>query len=123
MKTFSELSREDKLKLMEAWVDGMDIQYCGKVIKFPAWLPGVCYEIVPQMPQINWDHVSDMWNWLAMDDDGLYWLFESKPCFRRGHWDEGGTYILARNFASFKKGTASAKDSLVWRGASDDYMD
>jgi len=122
MKTFSELSREDKLKLMEAWVDGMEIQCGGEVVKYPEWLPGVCYEIVPQMPQINWDHVSDRWNWLAMDDDGDHWLFESKPTFNRDHW-LGGVYIVADDFASFKKGTASAKDSLVGRGASDDYMD
>ena len=117
MKTFSELSKEDKLKLMEAWIDGIAIQCCGKVIKFPGWLPGVCYGIAPQMPQINWDHVSDMWDWLAMDDNGLYWLYKNKPCFSDKYWEDGCSYISARNFASFKKGTASAKDSLVWRGA------
>ena len=66
-------------------------------------------------PSIDWSHVSEDFQYLAMDDGGLHHLFVEEPELGEGEWTTYGLYILAEHFASFVPGTCDWKDSLVKR--------
>ena len=78
--------------------------------------------VKPTKPSINWDHVADKFKWLAMDEDGIYFLFAEKPEFD----EEDGIWkavwvdcIESTGFKSFIPGTCAAKDSLIERPKND----
>lgn len=66
-------------------------------------------------PSIDWSHVSESFQYLAMDEDGRCWLWVSKPAPFQDKWDGRGVTAKAENFASFIPGTCDWKDSLVER--------
>ena len=66
-------------------------------------------------PSINWSHVSEDFQWLAMDEGGLHHLFAEKPEPVVLEWAADALYIKAEHFASFTPGTCSWCDSLVKR--------
>lgn len=66
-------------------------------------------------PSIDWSHVSDYFQYLAMDEDGRCWLWVSKPVPSQEEWNELGAPTKAENFASFTPGTCNWCDSLVKR--------
>lgn len=73
-KTFGELSKAEKLELMEAWIDGKQIQvltdssgWLNTNTDWSRWYPRYKYRIKPiplTKPSINWEHVSKEYNWL-----------------------------------------------------------
>ena len=66
-------------------------------------------------PSIDWDHVSEDFQYLAMDVRGLHHLFAEKPERISAEWVTHAPYIYADHFASFTPGTCDWKDSLVKR--------
>ena len=66
-------------------------------------------------PSIDWDHVSEAFQYLAMDSGGLHHLFVEKPEPIAMEWTSHALYILAEHFASFTPGTCNWRDSLVKR--------
>lgn len=66
-------------------------------------------------PSIDWSHVSEDFQYLAMDDGGLHHLFAEKPEPVVLEWAANALYIHAEHFASFTPGTCNWCDSLVKR--------
>ena len=66
-------------------------------------------------PSIDWGHVSEVFQYLAMDSDGLHHLFAEKPDPIAVGWTTHALYIYAEHFASFTPGTCDWRDSLVKR--------
>ncbi len=66
-------------------------------------------------PSIDWSHVSENFQYLAMDEEGLHYLFAEKPEPVVLEWAANGRYIPAGHFASFSAGTCHWSDSLVKR--------
>ena len=121
-KPFGELSRDEKLALMTAWVDGKTIQ----VLTWPNetweditrihWDSEASYRIKPDTPDyIDWSHVSPEYKWMARDRNSTVLLHERKPKNSGSFWIRGGATVPARIFTSYKQGTVDWKDSLVKR--------
>ena len=66
-------------------------------------------------PSIDWSHVSENFQYLAMDECGIHHLFVEKPERISAEWITHSLYIYADHFASFTPGTCDWKDSLVKR--------
>ena len=66
-------------------------------------------------PSIDWSHVSEDFQWLAMDESGLHHLFAEGPEPIAVAWTTHALYIYAEHFASFSAGTCHWRDSLVKR--------
>ena len=66
-------------------------------------------------PLIDWNHVSEDFQWLAMDSGGLHHLFAEKPEPTDVKWSTHALYIYAGHFASLIHGTCNWRDSLVKR--------
>lgn len=74
-------------------------------------------EIVKKVtkPSIDWSHVSEEFQYLAMDENGRHHLFAVKPTLTASEWTMRALYTEAGHFASFIPGTCDWKDSLVER--------
>ena len=118
MKTFGELTKQEKLDLFEAWLDEGTIQFNRidgwQDIKLPGWLPEMYYRIKPTKPSINWDHVSNNLNYLIRDEN-RYLLCKNKPKLDGLIWKNYRFYSPASVFKSFVPGTCEPEDSLVIR--------
>ena len=66
-------------------------------------------------PSIDWDHVSEDFQYLAMDADGRCWLWVTKPELFQEQWRGCGLTTKAENFASFTPGSCDWENSLVKR--------
>ena len=66
-------------------------------------------------PSIDWSHVNENFQYLAMDSGGLHHLFAEKPDPIAVEWTTHALYIYAEHFASFTPGTCDWRDSLVER--------
>ena len=66
-------------------------------------------------PSIDWSHVSEDFQYLAMDSGGLHHLFAENPEPIAVEWTTHALYIYAEHFASFVPGTCNWRDSLVKR--------
>ena len=66
-------------------------------------------------PSIDWSHINEEFQYLAMDKDGLHHLFAEKPEPIAVEWTTYSLYIYANHFASFTPGTCDWRDSLVKR--------
>lgn len=123
-KRFGQLSREEKLELMAAWIDGKDIEFYRKSphewigCEDPLWESVVAYRIKPEpveMPSIDWSHVHPDYKWLAVDENDSPHLFTEEPEKCRCCWDSdfggAGTWM----FSSYKRGNVAWDKSLVKR--------
>lgn len=76
----------------------------------------VVYRVKASKPSINWDHVSKKYKYLAMDKDGMGFLYTSPPNKRTGYWETTeGFYVHATVFESFNPGNCHWEESLVER--------
>ena len=66
-------------------------------------------------PSIDWNHVSEDFQYLAMDSSGLHHLFAEEPEPTLTEWTTSTIYIYAGHFASFSASTCHWRDSLVKR--------
>ena len=58
---------------------------------------------VPSSYEFDWKPAPPWANWVAMDADGLWYLFENKPCTLGGRWQddtEGKVFRIVPNIAS-----------------------
>lgn len=123
--------------LIKAWADGAEIQYRNRrgewedVGPVVSWLNNSDYRIKPTLPSINWDHVSDRYNYLLVKDNGTTILLEEFPSL--GLTEEGDpmwgfeeryaarifTELHPIPFESFDAGTVRGRDSLIERPRKD----
>ena len=66
-------------------------------------------------PSIDWSHVREDFQYLAMDSDGNGYLCGKNPHYDNTIWLMEAPYILATAFTSYVPGTCDWKDSLVER--------
>ena len=66
-------------------------------------------------PSIDWNHVNENLQYLAMDEDGESYLYTDKPQQGERQWVSSLRLAAANHFASFSAGTCDWKDSLVKR--------
>ncbi len=125
MKTFKELTRDEKLSLYIAGLDGIPIDiFCSNYwrrIEEPSFVNDCCYRISPTKPSINWDHVHPDYVAMATNKGGFTHLISITNIVPIGYgWKTADNTVLenctsAFPFASFKPGTCDWKDSLVVR--------
>lgn len=119
MKKFGDLTKEEKMTLVESWIDGEDIEHFHPdggwyLVKCPSWHNDNAYRVAKKKPQIDWSHVSPEYKWLATDENGSHWLYTGKPCLHPVEWRGAGA-SCPRALASFKKGNCDWKESLIGR--------
>ena len=125
------MSVKDKIAVLQAWVEGHDIQVKLKGADDSCWFTVQCsngvepewnwkwydYRVKPDKPSINWDHVSKKYNYLAVSQFGAF-LFRYKPDYCDGAWIGHDPFegVSAEGFESLvlPKGN-NYKDSLVQR--------
>ena len=66
-------------------------------------------------PSIDWGHVGEYFQYLAMDSGGNGYLCGKKPHYDNTIWLMEAPYIPATAFTSYVPGTCDWKDSLVER--------
>lgn len=120
MKTFGELTKQEQMDLFEAWQEGSIIEFCNiQIIWYatdnPSWEGNLCYRVKPAKPSINWDHVSDKFNYLLGTRTGKGALCVVKPNSIGSGWQISGVFVEASTFSSFKPSTCNPEDSLVIR--------
>jgi len=69
----------------------------------------------PKKPSIDWSHVADWLNFIAMDSDGHPHFYEWEPKLGAIAWYGGGRSYSAISHPSFRPGTCHWRDSLVMR--------
>jgi len=122
MKTFGELTRDEKIALLTAWVDGERIERFSfsnwTRHEGHAWGNSIAYRIAVTPNTINWDHVAPEFVAMATDAGVGTYLYRGVPTFS----EDGGAWRLygscaadALPFASFRRGTVAPADSLVLR--------
>jgi hypothetical protein len=128
-KAFSDLSRNERLELLTAWVDGKEIElnntyFDGKwnTCSNPQWSPYVAYRVKPvalTKPSINWEHVHKDYKWMATDKSGETYVFTEIPTMNglHGYWDspQDSPFCGVGALASFVSGTCNWVDSLTER--------
>ena len=122
---FVNLSIEDKLKLIEAYVRGRPVEYfCagGWYPKGDFWgkldfRSDIPYRIARTKPSVNWDHVHPNYNYIARDESGESYAYGEKP--KKTHF--GWRFTLGAGpentaiLASYDPGGCDWKDSLISR--------
>ena len=116
-----EIHRE----IAHAWVDGAEVeQWCDRT---QSWLSGSLlpsfsaskYRLKPISHSIDWSHVNERYIVLVAHKTGEVRLYTKAPTRGPGeNWYLGprvGESIDAENFTSFKRGTVSWDESLVFR--------
>lgn len=126
MKTIDEM-----IEVMQAFSEGKKIEMGdGSVdhwipVEHPMWNWGsMDYRISSKQstkPYINWEHVSDEYNWLARDLNGNAYLYSTKPQQRhnKGWYPDDGYTANADFFSSYVAGDCDWKYSLVERPKSE----
>lgn len=124
-KPFGKLDRETQLALFAYSIDGGKIDLkCGDIwgnVQHPSWFPTYTYRAAPQLipDSLDWSHVADEFICCARQKAGEAWLYSAEPhkSEDRGIWlqTNGDRAARAATFASYKRGTVSWEDSLIWR--------
>jgi len=120
-KPFGLLDAETQRALRD-WPHGWEL-YAGRPdwahVMGPQWDNSNTYRARPApvltKPSIDWSHVADGWNWLAVDGDGGVWLYDGRPDFAFGKWLASGAIVSAEAFAYCRPGTCDWRDSLICR--------
>lgn len=120
MKTFGEMSREEKIVLFTAWLDGGKIMGIEpetgyKYIPVDPWNPEVYYYVEVTPDYIDWSQVQPQYKWMARNKYGSVTLFDEKPYLMYDCWGSTGFGAYVSQ-SSYKQGTIDWKDSLVERG-------
>lgn len=113
---------QEKIAVMQHFADGGEIE----ITRGDSWISAAIptwdwyhydYRIAITKPSINWDHVSEKYNYLAVNENGQSYLYGDKPSVGSSAWRyNGGNFMIAADsHASFKPGTCDWKDSLISR--------
>jgi hypothetical protein len=117
------------IAVMQAYADGKRIEYRNltassmwkPVINCPLWNWDACdYRIAIEKPSINWDHVSKKYNYLAIDENGVAYMYAVCPELQIEMWSSEESFICPDCLASFNPGNCDWKDSLVCRPGFED---
>ena len=75
------------------------------------------HRIKPTKPSIDWSHVSDEFNYLARDKEGLVYLYGNKPKITEYDWwfVDDVEFVSASAFKSVEIGNCDWTESLVER--------
>lgn len=114
---------KEAIAVMQAAYDGKEIEYRHKkndywdlLESLPNWdWYSNEYRVAIEKPSINWDHVSETFIALAIDQDGDAFLCTAIPNKEKQFWGVDGDYQSAFTFASFKPGNTSWETSLIYR--------
>lgn len=125
------MTPEDMIEVIKAHAEGKDIEAKSitmprherhwSAVPYPAWdFSKYDYRVVTKKPSINWDHVRNDLNYLAVDAGGDAYLYASKPIMiaQDEMWrtsDEEQIYVGVEGFASYQRGNVDWKDSLITR--------
>lgn len=138
MKYFTKLTREEKLEMIEAQLDGKTIEFWDG----QGWLrtlsgesliyySDVRYRVAETKDEFtNWDILPEEYKWIARDKSGIAYAYNNKPILECGLWDcdddkdddEDDDYystmhhvIRVSSLTCYKQGTVNWKDSLIKR--------
>jgi len=98
--------------------DVYDIWGAWQTLMGPMWMPNNVYRARPApvtKPSIDWSHVAEGWNWLAVDANSLAYVYEHLPEWGESGWMSSGGLTNAPVFASYRPGTCDWRDSLICR--------
>lgn len=120
---FGLMSDKGQRALREAFDSGETLLYYSR---YGGWVPKssdvlnrtIIYRLAkPTQDEIDWSHVSDDIVAIARNEGMTKsWLYIKAPtAFSDSTWMGGTTMGTTKNFASYKRGTCEAKDSLVLR--------
>lgn len=124
MKPFGQLSREAKLELMTAWVDGkqMEVNLGGDrwLEVDPMWTAESSYRVAPPLPikaTIPWEHIKPEYKWAAMDESGNWYCYKKKPEAGPRSWfcDGLSSDNASIKAVAFPEGNMPWEQSLVER--------
>lgn len=117
MKTFGELTIEEKLELHRAHYEGKGIEYYAedawRKIERPAFRSGCPYRIALTDMVIPWDAIKPEYKWAARDQGGGVYLFKKEPRVGSGTW-LSNTWRFS-DFLNIDPGTKPWDQSLVRR--------
>ena len=115
-------SMEHRISVMRAYIEGAAIEYrtYGNSewieIEEPIWNWSNGEYRKREKDTIDWSHVDKQFNYLARDESGDAWLYEEKPTDEITVWVvDGGLFVNAGYFSSYKKGSCGWRESLVER--------
>lgn len=130
MKQFKDLSKEEKLELIEAQIDGKVVEIyvggrgwakpCsdGKIVYYP----DVCYRVAETQDQFtNWDILPPEYKWIARDGSEAVYAYTEKPTLDgvNSYWHGKGLSPTGLpkvdELTCYKQGTVDWKDSLIER--------
>lgn len=127
-KQYKDLTKQEKMDLFEAWLDGKIIQYTfhladvnWKDISNPVWLDEIYYRIKElSKPSIDWSHVHSDYKYLARDRNDEVWVFSTEPRLNHDLWciptpPSTLAVRISGLLRSFTPGECDWKDSLVQR--------
>lgn len=117
---------DEKLAVMRAWLEGEEIEarsHFGDGEWYDATHPWwdwdkFDYRVKPSEPvddYINWDHVSDEFNFMARDENGEVFLYKDNPELLDSLWTTETEFTNAKIFSSLKVGNKPWNESLVER--------
>lgn len=127
MLPFKELTPEQRFEIIEVWINTKQVEIYSRL--YSSWI-AINVEAIAEysilrvkkihtvLPSIDWDDVSDTFNWLARDESGKSFLFENSPVIHidSPYWKVNvGNFVSATIFSSFKPGNVAWRDSLVKR--------
>lgn len=69
------------------------------------------------LPSINWDHLTDKYNFIAVDADRRGWAFEKYPLRTDMYWypQDNSSCVELKHFTSFTAGNCPWENSVVER--------
>lgn len=113
------------IEVMQAYVDGKRIEvkglYFNTLVQEPWWDWCSSEFVVAKTPDtINWDHVAPEFKYMARDGYGNACLYEDKPTVSGfNSYACTNKFVTVKGHASYRKGTADWKESLVIRPGCD----
>lgn len=121
VKPFGGLSRDEKIALITAWVDGEVIEghdFSGDWVRVlqPAWVDSGKYRVKSQEPDyVNWEMIDEEYKWYGRDEDGDPYLFtHMAKTGKRSFYSDTGRYT--KLFKSlYKNNGCNWQDSLQQR--------
>ena len=109
-------TKNSTLQVERLMSDGWGLSQWGRVANDSVGFYSFRIHVVLSKDEINWDHVSDMYRYMARSGNGTVYLFENKPLPYSPSWSYSGACLVIDDaFSSYKRGECDWKDSLVER--------
>lgn len=129
VEDFGRMSKEDKVELFKAWVDGECIETLFEdsvwiICKNPGWVSWAKYRIKPKpaptKPSVDWGALDKKFRYMFKTPQGRVYVAEAAPVANKGDlgWfclAVGDIFEVTGNLSSVGVGTCHWLDSLVKR--------